>query len=209
MPQPGDHSWVIAIAYVAVSAAALLARRVSSDAAERSFWGLAALMMLAFGLAKGLRLQGMATNWIRTEARTYQLYDYRQMVEYPFVIAVLGAALLIGWQSRSRIFRRGRNCCDRCSDRSCADCISPRPRRLGARDRSAYVQANPWRWHRMVDRACSAVFVCGGCNRLYPPTPIEIERDRIFAELLFKQPRRCYGAGISHSGFANAPRIFV
>ena len=108
MPQPGDHSWVIAIAYIAVSAAALLARRVSSDAAERSFWGIAALMMLAFGLAKGLRLQGIATNWIRTEARTHQLYDYRKLVEYPFVIAVLGAALFVGWQSRGRIFRRGR-----------------------------------------------------------------------------------------------------
>jgi hypothetical protein len=108
MGNQDDHSWVVAVAYVIAAATAFLASGCSRDRGRRSFWAVSAVTLLAFGVAKNYRIPGVAMNLIRAEARTYHLYDYRKIAEYPFVVVVIGAALFIGWRARNWLSAAGR-----------------------------------------------------------------------------------------------------
>lgn len=105
MALSSDHSWILAAAYFVVAGTALFASRVGSRPLERTFWGAAGFALVAFGLAKQFRLQGQVTNWIRTEARVFHLYDQRKFVEYPFLVVVASAALFAAVRLRDRSAR--------------------------------------------------------------------------------------------------------
>lgn len=97
--------WIVAVAYFAVAAAASYASGAAPNHRERTFWTIVAIALVAFGLAKQVRIQGELTNWIRIQARAYHLYDYRQVAQYPFLLIVLAAGLfgmLRFWNSWGR-----------------------------------------------------------------------------------------------------------
>ena len=100
--------WIVAVAYFAVAASAAYASGAAPNRAERTFWTIIAIALVAFGLAKQVRIQGELTNWIRIQARAYHLYDHRQLAQYPFLLIVLAAGLFVTmrfWNSR-RHWRR-------------------------------------------------------------------------------------------------------
>ena len=44
-------------------------------------------------------------NWVRMEAKAYHLYDQRKFAEYPFLVLVIGVAVIVGCRLRHWLSR--------------------------------------------------------------------------------------------------------